>query len=123
MQTYNFPIIDDAEGHREEMIKTFGENIKNLRLRKKMTQEQVAEMSSINPKYLGEIERGEKCPTVVVVYKISKALNVSICEILSIDNCPHISADQIRKVERLFSGKDKKDIHKAIRILEVFFFE
>ncbi|MEK7845731.1 MAG: helix-turn-helix transcriptional regulator, partial [Nitrospinota bacterium] len=68
-------------------------------------------------------ERGEKCPTVVVVYKISKALNVSICEILSIDNCPHISADQIRKVERLFSGKDKKDIHKAIRILEVFFFE
>lgn len=121
MQIYNFNYIDYTEGHREEMIKTFGKNIKNLRLSKKMTQEQVAEMSSINHKYLGEIERGEKCPTAVVVYKISKALNVSMCKLLSIENCSCKTENIFKEVERLFEGRKKKDIEKAMKILDVFF--
>jgi transcriptional regulator with XRE-family HTH domain len=98
-----------------------GRNIKNLRIKKKLTQEQVGEFAGINPKYLGEIERGEKNPTAVVIYKLSKALGVLVPEILSDKKHPYINEDLLKEVERLFLGKGKKDIQKAIRILEVFF--
>lgn len=121
MQLYNHSYVFDAEDDqgRELMLKAFGKNIKNLRIKGGLTQEKLAERAGINGKYLGEIERGEKNPSAVVVYRISQALGVSVSEIFSDD--PSISEDQIKEVERLFAGKKKKDIQKAIRILEVFF--
>lgn len=121
MHKYNFSQMEDPEGHRKLILKVFGRNIRNLRLRKKLTQEQVAEIAGIHPKYLGEVERGEKSPTALVVYKISKAIGASVSEILSDKGHPTMSDDLLKEVERLFEGKEKKDIQKALRILEVFF--
>lgn len=111
----------DTEGYKEMLLEVIGRNIKKLRLKKKLTQEQVSEAANINPKYLGEVERGEKSPSGIVVYKLSQALNVSVCKILSGDNCPCIGKDKLREVEKLFAGKRKRDIEKALKILEVFF--
>ena len=121
IEAYNFPQTDDTEKYRELMIEIFGRNIKNLRIKKKLTQEKLSEKAEINHKYLGEIERGEKCPTALVVYKISKALGVSVCEILSTDDCRCIDENLLKEAERLFAGKKRKDIEKAIKILEVYF--
>lgn len=124
MQLYNPSQIfdtEDQEEYRYLMLEVFGRNIKNLRLKKKMTQEQVAERAGINHKYLGELERGEKCATALIVYKISKALGVSVCEILSTNDCRCIDENLLKEAERLFEGKKRKDIQKAIRILGVFF--
>lgn len=103
------------------MIKVFGRNIKNLRVKMGLTQEQVSEMAGINPKYLGEIERGLKNPTALVIYKLTRSLGVPFCEIISIGDCPRIAESSLKEIERLFEGKDRKDIQKAIKILEVFF--
>lgn len=48
----------------------------------------MAEMASINPKYLGEIERGIKNPTVLIAQRLATALGVPVCEILSKEGCP-----------------------------------
>ncbi|HDH11703.1 MAG TPA: XRE family transcriptional regulator [Nitrospirae bacterium] len=94
------------------MLKVFGINIKNCRLRRNLTQEEVGELAGINPKYLGEIERGEKNPTALVIFKLSRALDVSVSEILSEGDNPHINKKFIKKVERLCEGKGKKDMQK-----------
>lgn len=39
----------------------------------------------MNPAYLGQIERGLKCPTIETLYKIVTALNVSLPEFFSFD--------------------------------------
>lgn len=121
MDIYNFSQVEDTEEYRGQMIKAFGKNIRNIRLSKNLTQEQLAEMSSINDKYLGEIERGEKNPTAIIVYKLSRSLGISVCELFLIEDCSCRTENRFKEVERLFEGKNKKDIHKAIRILEVFF--
>ena len=71
------------------MIKVFGGNIKRIRLEKKMTQENLGVIAGIKPKYVGEIERGEKNPTAVIIYKISAALTVPVCEIMQSKCCPY----------------------------------
>ena len=80
---------DCEERRRKEMTDKFGERVKDIRSKKKLTQEQVGERAGINPKYLGEIERGIKSPTAVVMCRVSSALGVPICEILTNDYCPH----------------------------------
>ena len=122
MHIYNFPNINEIEKkHKELMIKTFAKNIRDIRLSKKLTQEQVAASAGIAAKYLGEIERREKMPTAVVVFKISKALNVPICRILPASRCPRINGDMEEEINKLFTGKEERDIQKAIRLLTVFF--
>jgi transcriptional regulator with XRE-family HTH domain len=122
IKTYNsFQIDDDTEGDKAMLLEAIGKNIKTLRLKKGLTQEQVSEAAQMNPKYLGEIERGEKSPSGIVIYRLSQALGTSVCKILSGNNCPCIAKAKLKEVERLFVGKKKGNIEKAIKILEVFF--
>lgn len=121
-QSYNLlPTEEDDIEYKAPMVKIFGRNLKNLRIAKGLTQEQLGELAKVNYKYLGEIERGEKCPTAIVVYKISKALGCSVCEILSTEDCRCIDENLLKEAEGLFVGKRRKDVEKAIKILEVFF--
>jgi len=103
------------------LLKAFGENLKRLRKQRRLTQESLGELTGINYKYIGEIERGEKNPTAVVIYKISKALQVPVSEIFSLEEDTSEIGERIKTVERLFEGRDKREIDKAIRILKVFF--
>jgi transcriptional regulator with XRE-family HTH domain len=52
-----------------------------IRLRRKdagHTQEHLAEMVNLNPKYLGEIERGEKIISIEALLRIAKAVKTPI---------------------------------------------
>lgn len=103
------------------MTKAISRNIKNIRLKRKLTQEQVAELAGINPKYLGEIERGEKNPTASIVLRLSKVIGVPVCEILKSDGCPYADGNYGEMITRLCSGKKEPELNKAMRILEVLF--
>lgn len=121
MYLYNVQDIDDGEEHRAIMTKTFAENIKKMRLRGKLTQERLAEIAGINAKYLGEIERGEKNPTALVVYKLAHALRVPICELLPINACPRGGSAADAELSKLFAGREEKSVRKALSILKIFF--
>ena len=76
-----------------KILTSFGCNVKTIRLKKKLTQESLGELAQINAKYLGEIERGEKNPTVFVLHKLSEALDVPVCKLISLFGCPYIKKD------------------------------
>lgn len=70
---------------RSDISVKIGLNIKAERRRKKLSQEALALESNIHPSYFGCIERGEKCPTVETLYKISKALDVPLSKLIKVD--------------------------------------
>jgi XRE family transcriptional regulator, regulator of sulfur utilization len=57
-----------------------GETIREIRKGGKMTQETLAEKANLNPKYLGEIERGEKIISIEALMRIAKAVKVPLRE-------------------------------------------
>lgn len=65
-----------------EMDKNYsiGERVKELRAKYRLSQEQLALQAEITTAYLGQIERGEKNPTVVTVEKICNALGISLSD-------------------------------------------
>lgn len=54
-----------------------GKRIREARLKKKLTQEQLSEKAEIGLYFLGEIERGVKTPSLKVFVAIINALGVS----------------------------------------------
>jgi len=60
-----------------------GARIKDIRNRKRVTQEQLSESVGINPKYLSSIERGKENPTLNTLLKLVRSLDVNLDEIFS----------------------------------------
>ena len=59
-------------------LKNLGINIKSARLRKGLSQEELAEVCDISRNSISLIETGKINPTILIVVDISKALDVSI---------------------------------------------
>jgi transcriptional regulator with XRE-family HTH domain len=58
--------------------KLIGEAIRLYRKEAGLTQEKLAERADLNPKYLGEIERGEKIISIEALLRIAKAVKTPI---------------------------------------------
>jgi transcriptional regulator with XRE-family HTH domain len=69
-----------------DMRKLVGRNVARLRRKKRLTQEQLAEISGFSQQYISGLERGERNPTVVTVYEIARALGVGHLDLLTPDD-------------------------------------
>jgi transcriptional regulator with XRE-family HTH domain len=63
--------------------KLLGQAIRCHRKKAKMTQEQLGEKASLNPKYIGEVERSEKTISVDALRRIAVALGVQLTDLVS----------------------------------------
>jgi len=59
-----------------------GENIKRIRLRRKMSQGDICRSIEMDRSYMSAIEGGKVNVTLVVLEKLAKALDVSVNELL-----------------------------------------
>lgn len=60
------------------ILKTIADNIRIERLRKRLSQEKLAEIVGISTKYLNMIENNKTNPTIVIVVKIYNALKIDL---------------------------------------------
>jgi transcriptional regulator with XRE-family HTH domain len=56
--------------------KKIGEAIRRYRREAHFTQETLAEKIDLNPKYIGEVERGEKIISIEALLRIARAVKV-----------------------------------------------
>ena len=82
---------------KKKITEAVAARIRQLRLEKGFSQEEVSLTAGINPAYYGQVERGLKCPTIDTLYKISLALDVSLPELVRVD----MSAVQSSEIERI----------------------
>ncbi len=59
-----------------------GTNVKRLRKKRGLSQEQLAFESEIDLTYLGGIERGQRNPSLMVMARIAEALSVKLVDLL-----------------------------------------
>lgn len=70
------------EQEKQRILKQLGARIRKLRGEKGLSQEKFADEAGIERSYMGAIERGERNPTYYKVYKIAKALRISLSHLL-----------------------------------------
>ena len=95
-----------------------GARIREARLKKKLTQEQLAEKADIGFYYMGEIERGVKLPSLTVFIQIVEALGVTADSLLKdeLTASPEFNNELTAKMEKL----TPKQRAGAVSILEAY---
>ena len=63
---------------RDSVLVKFGNRVREERLKRNLSQEQLAEMVGVHRTYIGMVERAEKNVTLVNIQRIARGLNISI---------------------------------------------
>jgi transcriptional regulator with XRE-family HTH domain len=100
-------------------VKRIAQNIKLIRKKKGLTQEQVAERAGISVKFLSDLERGVKRAGTSTVVSLSKALSEPICSLLDEERCPFQDDGLACKLVKLLAGRRAGDIDKAMRVIKI----
>lgn len=66
---------------KKQILIQFGCRIKQLRLERQLTQEQLAELTGFHHNYIGMIERGERNPALVNVEIFANTFELSLSEL------------------------------------------
>lgn len=66
---------------KPDILKVFGNLIRQLRLEMRLSQEELAEKAGVHRTYIGMIERAEKNITLCNIEKIASALNIRLTDL------------------------------------------
>ena len=67
---------------KSKILMKFGNKVREVRIQKGLSQEQLAHNADVHRTYIGMIERAEKNITLINIEKIANALDISINELL-----------------------------------------
>lgn len=90
----------------------FAINLKWYRFKNNYTQERLAELCNLTPKYISSLERGKFCPSLSKLQKIANALNVEAYELIkpiSIETVKDLPDKIDKKIGRTRLKKTKKN--------------
>lgn len=64
------------------LLKLFGQSVRNKRLYQKLTQEELADIAGFDRTYISLIERGKRNISLLNIYRLSKALKTSTSDLV-----------------------------------------
>lgn len=67
---------------KKDILIKFGQKVREERLKRKLSQEEFADIAGVHRTYIGMIERAEKNITLQNIEKIANALKLSIKDLL-----------------------------------------
>ena len=65
-----------------DMRRLVGRNVRRLREKKRLSQEQFADLSGFSQQYISSLEQGHRNPTVITLYELAIALGVNHIELV-----------------------------------------
>ncbi len=68
---------------KTEILILFGKRVREVRMQKGLSQEQLASIADVHRTYIGMIERAEKNITLLNIEKIANALDIKISSLLN----------------------------------------
>jgi transcriptional regulator with XRE-family HTH domain len=67
---------------RRPEAEKFGRIVRQLREKRGLTQDQLAELAEVSGTYIGFIERGDNVPSLTIVLQIASALGIRVADLL-----------------------------------------
>lgn len=95
-----------------------GRRIKELRLSKNITQQQLAEMIDIDQRSLSAIECGTNFPTRSLV-KIAQALNVDMKELFDYEHHELSDLEKIQQISSSLQKLNSNDLNVVYRLVKI----
>ena len=78
-QEWTYP---DGGTEPQDLAPVVGKNLRRLRMRRGLSLEKLSQRSSVSRAMLGQIELGQSAPTINVLWKIARALDVTFATLI-----------------------------------------
>jgi transcriptional regulator with XRE-family HTH domain len=101
---------------RKDIQAKFGNNLRKYRNMSGKSQEDLALAADLNPIYVGTLERGEKCPSIETLLKLSAVMQIYPAHLLEFDED---SDDKEAYSIIKYALKGVPDVHK-LKLARVF---
>ena len=95
-----------------------GQRIRNYRIQKNLSQEQLSELASCHPTYIGQLERGEKNATLESIQKVAQALDIPLSQLFEKIEEKQNEESIPLQIYDFFSSKNKKEQKYLYQILK-----
>lgn len=96
--------------------KLIGARLKSLRESRKLTQEKLSEKVDINPVHLSNIERGVANPSLALLIRIAKALEVELWELF--DYGHEVNTTELKKtLSQLTKELDEDSLRSVVKVI------
>jgi transcriptional regulator with XRE-family HTH domain len=97
--------------------KAFGRRLKSIREAAKLTQEQVAERTHGDAKYLSALENGRSSPTLDTIMGLAKALSVPVSDFVLLDGEDSDERSLRRKIESALDACNEEQLRRVYRLI------
>jgi len=94
-----------------------GKRVRDLRKKRGMTQEQLAEVAGVDVKYLGSIERGIENPTVRILEKLAATLSVKVHQIFDFEHEAKGEKLLRRRIIQILDKCDEKELQMILKLV------
>ncbi|QDP39319.1 helix-turn-helix domain-containing protein [Radiobacillus deserti] len=102
------------------LASVIGERLRTLRKERNLSQEDLANISSLHPTYVGQLERGEKNATIETLEKVTKGLGVSLEEFFRFTETNGDKKDEvIAQLNTLLNNVTDEDQEVIMKIIQV----
>ena len=104
-----------------ENLVLFGRKVRSVREANGLSRETAAERAGISANYLGEIERGEKWPSLEVIVTLASSLDSqpsSFFEFSAEETDPRVLQ---KKLASLLATRDMEQLQVALRLIKAVF--
>ena len=98
----------------------FGKRIREERLKLGLTQGRLAEDVNLSTAYIGQIERGERTPTLENIVAIANRLGVTVDYLLS-DSVNSNGENELKIWLQLMDGRSDREKQLAINVIKAIF--
>jgi transcriptional regulator with XRE-family HTH domain len=80
-----------------QIEQAFGNALREMRHQQELSQEDLADLSSLHRTYISQLERGLKSPTLSTIWRLSDALHI----------CPHKLVRRVESIMHNTGGKNE----------------
>ncbi|NBK79722.1 XRE family transcriptional regulator [bacterium D16-76] len=103
---------------RENIMKALGERIRSIRHKLSISQEELAFRAKLNSAYLGQVERGLRCPTIDTLCRIALALEITPADLLRSEDLPDGAVGYDQRMKELMAKVPPEKMGQFFKVLE-----
>ncbi|MFQ5432290.1 MAG: helix-turn-helix domain-containing protein [Nitrospinota bacterium] len=98
--------------------KKIGQRIKEIRKRRGLTQEKLAEKTGVTDKFIGAVERGESFASFAKLEAISKSLDCDLRHFFEIDYMDESESQLARLIQKRVKLLSKDEKRYALKVID-----
>lgn len=106
------------EDQKEKIMGALGERIRSIRHRLSISQEELAFRAHLNSAYLGQVERGRRCPTIDTLCKIALALEVTPADLMRSTDLPDGAVGYDQRLKELLAKVPPEKVGQFFKVME-----